>query len=142
MPERGEYQTKQQEAVEALFRDRADVCLTAEDAYDALMSDGTDVGKTTVYRAITKLCARGVLRRYAPHERGGAASYQHNPCAHSHMHIRCTVCGALSHLHCEEVEAFAAHLKGHHGFTLDEGQTILYGLCDDCRQRSEEDEGK
>lgn len=135
MPQRGSYQTKQQEAVAALFCKRATECLTAEEAYEALTSQGMDVGKTTVYRAITKLCASGVLRRYAPHERATAASYQHNPCAESHLHIRCVHCGAMEHLHCDEVEAFAAHLTDHHGFTLDEGQTILYGLCSACQLR-------
>ncbi len=136
MPERGAYQTRQQEAVASLFSKNQDTCLTAEEAYAALLSEGMDVGKTTVYRVITKLCERGVLRRYAPRERGEAASYQHNPCAQSHMHIRCVSCGALAHLHCDEVEAFAAHLKGHHGFTLDEGQTILYGMCENCRDKA------
>lgn len=139
MSQRGSYQTKQQEAVETLYRERGDECLTAEQAYSALCQRGMDVGKTTVYRAITRLCATGALRRYAPSERGEAASYQHNPCAESHLHIRCVRCGALEHLHCDEVEAFAEHLGRHHGFTLDEGQTILYGCCKACQAAIDEE---
>ena len=130
---RGTYQTRQPEAVEALFQQRSTECLTAEDVYSALAADGIDVGKTTVYRAITRLCQSGRLRRYTPHERGSAAHYQFNACKESHLHIHCIQCGALAHLHCEEVEAFAAHLGKHHGFTLDESQTILYGLCSACQ---------
>lgn len=130
---RGAYQTRQQEAVLALFKQQADDCLTAEEAYLKLKG----IGKTTVYRAITRLCDGGVLRRYTPHESGGAARYQWNPCKESHLHIRCVACGALAHLHCEEVDSFKAHLNLHHGFTLDEGQTILYGLCESCRQKQE-----
>lgn len=137
MPQRGNYQTRQQEAVEALFAARAGDCLTAEEAYLALLSGGMEVGKTTVYRAITRLCQEGRLRRYAPHESGEAARFQHNPCTESHLHIRCVNCGALEHLHCDEVEAFALHLNRHHGFTLDEGQTILYGCCETCRQKQQ-----
>ena len=77
----------------------------------------------------------GRLRRYAPHESGEAARYQHSPCTQSHLHIRCVDCGALAHLHCDEVEAFARHLGQHHGFTLDESQTVLYGLCEACRKK-------
>ena len=124
---RGTYQTRQQEAVEMLFSSREEECLTAEDAYRLLMEQGSGIGKTTV-------CQSGRLRRYAPHERGEAAHYQYNPCRESHLHIRCINCGALAHLHCEEVEAFASHLTMHHGFTLDEGQTILYGCCESCRK--------
>lgn len=130
---RGNYQTRQQEAVEELFRKHSGECLTAEDVYSALSANGLEVGKTTVYRAITRLCQLGLLRRYASHERGEAAHYQFNGCTESHMHIRCIRCGALAHLHCDEVDAFAAHLGEHHGFTLDEAQTILYGLCADCQ---------
>ncbi len=132
---RGTYQTRQQEAVEALFASREQTCLTAEEAHQLLSERGLDIGKTTVYRTITRLCQAGRLRRYSPHERGEAAHYQYNPCQESHLHIRCIHCGALAHLQCEEVDAFASHLTQHHGFTLDEGQTILYGCCEGCRTK-------
>lgn len=134
--QRGTYQTKQQDAVENLFSARQEECLSAEEAYKLLVEQGFEIGKTTVYRVITRLCEAGRLRRYAPHERGEAAHYQFNPCRESHLHIRCVSCGALAHLHCEEVEAFAGHLTSHHGFTLDEGQTILYGCCESCRKHA------
>ena len=138
MATRGAYQTRQQEAVAALFQQRPADCLTPEEAYAALEGQGHEIGKTTVYRAIARLCENGVLRRYFSHESGEAALYQFNPCRESHLHIRCVGCGALEHLHCEEVEAFKAHLTQHHGFSLDEGQTVLYGLCEKCgRERRE-----
>jgi len=136
MSQRGNYQTRQQEAIEALFRAHAEDCMTAEEVHKALAENGMDIGKTTVYRAITRLCQTGSLRRYAAHDSGAAAHFQYNPCRESHLHIRCTHCGALAHLHCDEVEAFSQHLTHHHGFALDEGQTILYGLCESCRQIS------
>lgn len=136
MSQRGTYQTRQQEAVCALFASRPEECLTAEEAYQALFRAGSDVSKTTVYRAISRLCQAGRLRRYAPHESGEAARYQHSPCTENHLHIRCVHCGALAHLHCDEVEAFARHLGQHHGFTLDESQTILYGLCQACQEKN------
>ncbi|MEG2251540.1 MAG: transcriptional repressor [Clostridia bacterium] len=116
MSNRGNYQTRQQEAVAELFAKRAEDCLTAEEAYTALLEQGMDVGQTTVYRAIARLCAAYVLRRYTPHD--------------------------SEHLHCDEVEAFAAHLTHHHGFTLDEGQTILYGCCEACRAAHKNEEQK
>lgn len=133
---RGAYQTRQQEAVQALFENRAEDCLTAEEAYRALADSG--IGKTTVYRAIARLCDSGTLRRYAAHESGESARYQWSPCRESHLHIRCVDCGTLCHLHCEEVDSFKAHLNHHHGFTLDEGQTILYGRCDKCSETQQE----
>ncbi len=137
LPVRGQYQTRQKEAVAAYFRQRPEDCLTADELYAAL---GADVGMTTVYRAVSRLCEEGVLRRYAPQSAGGAALYQLNPCLESHMHIRCVACGKLTHLHCDEVHAFAAHLEQRHGFALDEGRTVLYGLCEDCARLREQEE--
>ena len=59
--QRGSYQTRQQEAVTELFEQMQAQCLTAEEAYRLLLDKGMDVGKTTVYRAITKLCEQGIL---------------------------------------------------------------------------------
>ena len=134
---RGNYQTRQQESVEALFAARESDCLSVEEAYQLLVDQGADIGKTTVYRAISRLCQAGRLRRYSPHERGESARFQYNPCQESHLHIRCINCGALEHLHCDIVDHFAAHLTEHHGFLLDEGQTILYGCCKSCRKSIE-----
>lgn len=136
--QRGSYQTKQQEAVAALFQRLPKECMTADEAYRLLVTQGMDVGKTTVYRAITKLCDQGILRRYAPHLSSEAARYQYNACQESHLHIRCTRCGAMEHLHCDEVEAFARHIRGHHGFVLDEGRTMLVGLCESCAGQQKE----
>lgn len=130
--QRGSYQTRQQEAVTELFKRLQAQCLTAEEAYRQLLASGMDVGKTTVYRAITRLCEQGTLRRYAPQSSSEAAQYQYNPCRESHLHIRCASCGAMEHLHCGDVEAFAAHIRAHHGFVLDEGRTMLCGLCESC----------
>lgn len=135
MSQRGAYQTRQQEAIETLFSARPEECMTAEDVYHALRKKGLEIGQTTVYRSITRLCQSGRLRRYVPHDSGQAARFQYNPCCESHLHIRCIHCGTLVHLHCDEVESFSRHLSQHHGFTLDEGQTILYGCCQNCQTK-------
>lgn len=93
MAVRGSYQTRQQESVARLFESRPDSCLTAEEAYQELEKElnreGRAIGKTTVYRAITRLCESGELRRYAPQESGDSARYQLNRCRENHLHIRC-----------------------------------------------------
>lgn len=130
--ERKYYQTKQQEAVLVLFQEERDGCFTVEEAHQRLNEAGMDIGKTTVYRAITRLWEKGVLRRYAPQESADASRYQLNACADNHLHVRCIVCGELAHLDCEEVSEFCKHITRHHGFALDESQTVLYGRCQNC----------
>ena len=41
------------------------------------------------------------------------------------------------HLHCGEIDLFKEHLSQHHGFSLDEGRTLLYGLCAACQNKEE-----
>ena len=53
--QRGNYQTRQQEAVAALFERSPEACMTADEAYRKLLDTGMDVGKTTVYRAYVHL---------------------------------------------------------------------------------------
>ena len=134
MGERGQYQTKQKEEIAEYFRKHPGVCMTAETVFSDL---GAKVGMTTVYRALARLSEEGFLRRYATQSAGDAAMYQLNPCQENHLHIRCVDCGKLAHLHCDEVQIFAEHLLDHHGFTLDECQTILYGRCRDCAAKRE-----
>jgi len=133
MLERREYKTKQKKAVQAFFLERHERCFTAEEVYIHLGNSGMEVGRTTVYRSIARLCGEGTLRRYIPPDTGNAACYQYNPCGNPHLHIRCTSCGGLAHVDCEEARAFCRHIASHHGFALDEGQTILMGRCKQCR---------
>ncbi len=77
MAARGTYQTKQKEVIADYFRANPETCVTAEEVYAAL---GAQVGMTTVYRAVARLCEEEVLRKYTPQSAGEAALYQFNPC--------------------------------------------------------------
>lgn len=137
MPIRGKYKTHQREAVLGWFEEHPDLCVDAETVYNALHEKGQQVGKTTIYRAISNLCAENILRKYSTDEQDHSAIYQYSPCTDSHLHIRCTKCGTLEHLHCDEVDAFCSHLLDHHHFTLDINHTVLYGICSACRECNE-----
>lgn len=132
MAPRGSYQSHRHEAVEEIFTSNPDTCMDVEEVHQALLAKGQEMGLTTVYRALTRLCEKGVLRRYISDEHE-AARYQFNSCTQEHLHIRCVQCGSLEHLHCDEVEGFRRHLLKHHGFDLCESKTMLYGLCKACK---------
>lgn len=137
MQERGHYKTKQQDAVQGFFAERPERCFTVDEVHAHLAGLGMDVGKTTVYRAITRLCEESALRRYAFSGRGEASCYQHNACKDNHLHIRCEGCGELAHMDCQEVEEFCRHIASHHGFQLSEGKTVLVGLCQECAHKKQ-----
>ena len=107
------YKTRQRAEIEGVLRDGD--CMTVRDICARLASSGANVGETTVYRTLEKMAAEGDVRRYD-----------------GHVHLRCLRCGALEHLDCGFIRRMEAHIEKEHGFTLDSGRTVLYGLCGRC----------
>ncbi len=133
----GTYKTKQRAAVEDFFIRHPNAHFTAEAVYEGLSSEGTHIGKTTVYRALDKLVEGGAVRRFSA-DGLDSACYQHaggntEHCT-SHFHLRCRVCGTLFHVECAHLAALGEHMLHDHGFSVDYGQTVLYGICKACKE--------
>lgn len=65
------------------------------------------------------------------------ASYQlpREEACHHHLHLKCTICGKVIHLDCEQMREFTEHIKLYHGFSLSCDDTVLYGICQDCQRK-------
>lgn len=104
---------------------------SSEEIISALCSDGT-LGKSTVYRQLSKMTEAGELRRF---HSGKHVFYQfahrHSSCD-AHFHLKCEGCGKLIHLDCEKMISLVSHIAKEHGFSLDMQQTVLYGKCEKC----------
>ena len=130
--EKKRYQTGGLRALTALFEENPDRQMSTEELCLALHG-GTE-GKSSVYRHLTALCERGVVRKFQNSARGCAVyQYVGEGCdCGKHFHVKCSRCGALRHLECEDSEEFAAHVLREHGFSIDCGGSILYGICAAC----------
>lgn len=131
------YQTRQSRHILDMLKVHQAECLTAEDIYRLLKDSGEGVGQTTVYRHLERLCADGTVRKYLGGE-GGRASYQfvgrETPCA-AHFHLKCTACGELFHADCAFLNELSERILNAHGFMLDGGKTVFYGLCAACAKK-------
>ena len=96
--------------------------------------------RSTVYRQLARLCAEGVLKRFEetdPVTGAGVHVYQASveaggtDCGH-HFHLKCTACGRVIHLGCAMSEQLLDHIERAHGFSVNCGNSILYGLCRAC----------
>ena len=137
MREAGGYRTKQRELIERFLIEHSDRHLSADDVAAYLREQGSPVGKSTVYRCLDLLVEQGSVRRYFLEE-GHGACYQYSDGdgrCHEHFHLKCTGCGRLIHVECDYLSEVAAHVLEHHGFTIDNTKTVLYGLCSDCAAR-------
>ena len=131
------YRTRQRTAVLTYFRRHPSAHVTAEELSDALLAEGTPVGKSTVYRALDKLCEAGIIRRFSI-PGSDSACYQYaggdTETCHAHFHLKCLCCGSLYHVECEQLDALTAHLGARHDFSVDYAKTVLYGTCAPCRR--------
>ena len=129
MSERQSYNTRPLRLIEQLLESRRGEHMTAEEISSLLKEQGESVGQTTVYRNLEKLCALGKARKF---QDGGSACFAlADGCAH-HFHLRCSVCGKLSHVECDYMENLAHHVSAHHGFMVDSRKTVLHGVCGEC----------
>ena len=145
------YRTPARRALLDFFASRPDRQFTAEqlctllcDTDDRIASQGGGksefIGKSTVYRQLSRLCEEGVLRRFEGVTPDGVAVhvYQYCPGVHCdhHLHLKCSHCGRLEHLSCDRVEQLLCHIQSDHGFLVDCAGSVLYGLCKHCGGQS------
>lgn len=103
---------------------------------------GIPTGQSSLYRQLAALCADGTVRKYRA-EGQKCFVYQYigeTDCRH-HFHLKCLSCGRLVHLRCGMSQELLAHIREEHGFRVDSGRSILYGLCRDCAAPEQETEG-
>ena len=133
-----EYKTEGKQALIDYLSRNPDRQFTAEELCRAV--HGSDLTrKSSVYRHLTALCDSETVRKFRNEERS-CAVYQYigKECdCGNHFHEKCLRCGNLRHLDCGDSVAFAEHLLQVHGFAVDRGQSILYGVCAACRAAEE-----
>lgn len=134
----GGYKTRQKEAIMQYFTAHEGEHLTAANVCDYLREHGEPIAASTVYRCLERLENEGTLHKYVIDE-SSAACWQyvreHVGCE-QHFHLKCTSCGCLIHADCEFLSELGAHIAEHHGFTVDERKTVLYGLCAACAAKA------
>jgi Fur family ferric uptake transcriptional regulator len=133
--QRKSYETAAKRALCGYLTDCTERPQSAEQIRAALIAAGHSVGQSTVYRILGDLCTEGRVKKYRADQSGEGFVYQyvgaHRNCE-SHLHLQCVRCGALRHLECDYNAQLAKHLLSEHGFALDCGRSVLYGLCAAC----------
>ncbi len=131
------YKTRQRERLLAYLTSLSGKHFTVNDICDHFRAEGDAIGTTTVYRQIERMVDEGIVQKYHI-DAGTPACFEYIGESREHeeaapcFHCKCEKCGALIHLHCEEIETFQGHLAEHHRFTLDPVRTVFYGLCEKC----------
>lgn len=139
---KAQYQTAGRRALLSFLSAHPDRQFSADELYGAVTETAV-MGKSSVYRQLSLLCEEETVRRFRNDSRGcNVYQYVGSGCdCREHFHEKCTECGRVVHLDCHATAEFVAHLSGEHGFLVDCGRTILYGICAECREKGGERNG-
>ena len=126
--------TKQRKALLNYLSMHADERLSAKQLEDALKSEGISI--SAVYRNISELEREGKVRR-VNNSGSREVFYQYTDGAHckDSLHLSCEKCGKTYHMNSAVAQTLIENLAQSDEFTIDKANTVLYGVCGDCRKK-------
>ena len=129
------YQTKQRATLIAFLDAHADEQLSAAQIAAGLAHRGISV--SAVYRNLAALEQDGMVHR---HVKGGSREvfYQYTAAAacQNELHLSCKQCGKTFHMHAPDADRLVENLQASADFALDKEETVLIGVCRDCRREA------
>ena len=128
------YMTKQRKALLNYLSMHADERLSAKQIEDALKSEGISI--SAVYRNLSELEREGKVRR-VNNSGSREVFYQYTDGAHCKdcLHLSCEKCGKTYHMNSAVAQTLIENLAQSDEFTIDKANTVLYGVCGDCRKK-------
>jgi Fur family ferric uptake transcriptional regulator len=125
--------TPQRKAILDILLENQCKHLTCEDIYTLVRAKMPSIGIATVYRTLPLFEKMGYLNRV--HLDDGYVRYEvcDNKEAHSHHHLICTQCGALSEIQVDMLEELEKQIQTTTGFMVTDHSVKFYGLCKNCQ---------
>ncbi len=115
--------------VAEVMRDQEHHAWTLEELEAALDARGTPADFSTVFRAMGRLEAEGVVCKVELAD--GRARYELGTGHHDHLH--CESCGRLTPLPCRVVDAAVAEVEAATGFAVSGHRLVVTGTCRPCQ---------
>ncbi len=104
--------------------------ITAEDLYERVRSEHSNIGYTTIYRTMKLLCDAGLAaeRKFEDGITRYEISHEH------HDHLVCVRCGKIIEFECRMIESAQDRIAERYGFRILRHRHELYGHCRECRE--------
>lgn len=129
----GQRATKQRMAVASLVKETDDF-RSAQEFHQLLRERGSNIGLTTVYRALQAMADVGEIDVLVNGD--GEAIYRH--CGQSrghHHHLVCRDCGLAIEISGPSVERWTQGIAEENGFTAVSHTLDIFGLCPRCSRK-------
>ena len=133
---KGNYMTENRKKIYEYLQDHSSIMVTAKDIYSYLNENGVKINLSTIYRNLDRLEKEGTLIKYMSKD-GDTAMYQFvnkNDNCDNHLHLQCIKCGKVIHLDCHFMDEITEHISNHHGFDITCKNSIIYGVCKECKE--------
>ena len=124
------YNTQREKEILILLTKEKHRVLSIEEICERILTDG---GKSTVYRIISRLTEKGIIKKICD-SKTRRVSYQYlgeQSCS-EHLHLKCKNCDRLIHLDKSSSEAIMNLVKNSGSFALDPTE-IISGICRECK---------
>ncbi len=127
--------TKQKQEFRRFLEVNKDKDMTVAEMAELLKASGSDMGIATVYRAVNRLEAEGILIKTVVGATG-KATYRYassDESVRSAHRVFCTCCGKTVDLTYKFTDKLDKNVSDATGFSITDHQIMFYGLCKDCR---------
>ena len=127
-----QYETAQRKILLDFLDKHSDEGLSSAEIINYLGSLG--ISKSAVYRNLASLEGDGKIRRFVKNgEKTAYYNYVDSDHCRGKIHISCIKCGRTSHISSEVADNIVKSIEKEDDFSLDKSETVLYGLCKDCK---------
>lgn len=125
-----EYKTEQKKMLFDFLKSNSESSYTIEQIIEAL---GGGIGKSTVYRLMTKLVEEKKAHKIAGEGRTFLYRVSADDHCKHHLHLQCKDCGKVFHLDEKTSDALLNRVRCVNDFLVSEEDSILLGKCTDCK---------
>ena len=129
----GKYITKQRKTLLRFLQSHPDEPFTAAGIAQALQAEQISI--SAVYRNLCDMEQQGLVRRISMGaNREVHYQYAAAECCKARLHLNCKGCGKTFHMSLPDAELLIRSVDRNEGFTIDKTDTVIYGLCAQCRE--------
>lgn len=127
------YVTKQRKVLLDYLEKHADELLSVQELAEVLEQEA--ISRSSVYRNLAEMETEGAVRRkYSGAGREILYQYVGAEACKGSLHLSCKQCGRTFHMTASGAEQLLRDVANTEGFAVDKGDTVLYGVCEDCRK--------
>lgn len=126
------YETRQRKVLLSLLCNNADRPLALCDIKKML--DGDSISQSAIYRNLSELEKDGKVQRLTiGWDKKVYYRYTEAKGCEKHIHLSCFKCGKTFHMDIPSTNNLVNDVLSKSDFTVDRANTVLYGVCSNCR---------